>query len=510
MEGMQEELLQLRRGGLYWLACDHVTVADRFARQLLAGLPAQARAAAVVAGRSPDALLDGLGSDQGPGELTVLHVPAAQIRPALENLPAELERAMASVPPLLLVSIPAAAWEDVDDSALDAWCAALRGWLERGRHTLLVLAHGDVSALCTRLFALNAHVAGLAQAYRSHGGLRYLLHFWSNGLGVQAAREFALEQTGDALTVSEDLSQAAAEATGSDQRSYLAQRSVLEGAPPLSSAWRLFEDWAALAGHAARAQASSILFAIDGNSQVEELARLLYALRRERGRALKLVVREMAPCLRYADERLLLASGATLVVPHGTQLSRFLTMLDTIHGHTWQRQLPEDFATALQDFRPPPVCGVVSAEAFAAQVHAVESGRAGRNLIHSLVVLEPMPGLNVANVLGQCVLRRDGDLACIAGPRIYLFLFACRRDGVERALDNLFRLPWRELVAGYHVIADYDLAEALRQTATDHAAAAAAPPLPAAAARDDTEAAPHAPVPLAPQCAPLPGMDAVP
>ena len=39
-----------------------------------------------------------------------------------------------------------------------------------------------------------------------------------------------------------------------------------------------------------------------------------------------------------------------------------------------------------------------------------------------------------------------------------MWLFACRSDGVERALGNLFRLPWRELFDGYERQAGHDVA----------------------------------------------------
>ena len=42
-------------------------------------------------------------------------------------------------------------------------------------------------------------------------------------------------------------------------------------------------------------------------------------------------------------------------------------------------------------------------------------------------------------------LRRFGDFACLLDGELYLFLFACRADGLEPALGNICRLPWRDL-----------------------------------------------------------------
>ena len=47
---------------------------------------------------------------------------------------------------------------------------------------------------------------------------------------------------------------------------------------------------------ALQAREATVVLAIDENAQVDALARLLHRLRRERGNALKLVVRELQPC----------------------------------------------------------------------------------------------------------------------------------------------------------------------------------------------------------------------
>ncbi|MGM3214081.1 BcsE family c-di-GMP-binding protein, partial [Klebsiella pneumoniae] len=77
---------------------------------------------------------------------------------------------------------------------------------------------------------------------------------------------------------------------------------------------------------ALQAREATVVLAITENAQVDALARLLHRLRRERGNALKLVVRELQPCLRYADERLLMQCGGSLVVPADTPLPRLLTL----------------------------------------------------------------------------------------------------------------------------------------------------------------------------------------
>ncbi|WP_285283220.1 BcsE family c-di-GMP-binding protein, partial [Klebsiella pneumoniae] len=99
----------------------------------------------------------------------------------------------------------------------------------------------------------------------------------------------------------------------------------LEGAPALSEHWSLFETNEALFDEARTTQAATIIFSLIQNNPIETLARHIHTLRRQRGSALKIVVRENNTSLRATDERLLLGCGANMVIPWNAPLSRCLT-----------------------------------------------------------------------------------------------------------------------------------------------------------------------------------------
>ncbi|MFS9668907.1 BcsE family c-di-GMP-binding protein, partial [Klebsiella pneumoniae] len=80
------------------------------------------------------------------------------------------------------------------------------------------------------------------------------------------------------------------------------------------------------------AQAATVLFSITQNTQIEQLGRYIHTLRRQRGTALKIIVREQTPSLRATDERLLLSSGASLVIPSSASLSRCLTLIESVQN----------------------------------------------------------------------------------------------------------------------------------------------------------------------------------
>lgn len=444
-----EEWAQLRRGGLYWLTCERADEAVRVCRQLLDSLSAAQKAILLTRDLPPATLLADLPASRGPGELWPVELLGRDPAAALRVMARDLQRRCAPRRQLLLLLAPSASWDAFDERALRDWCARLAAWLAQRECTLLVCSHGEPQGLVARLLPCNEALAGLAQLYHGRGSLHYLLHFWRNDLAVRAGGEVALVEDDGRLCCRPETERGSPGPASSDLQRCLAARAVLEGAPPLSEHWQLFDDDASLLAAALQASAASVILRIDSNAQVGELARQIYLLRRQRGRALKVLVRELSPCLRYLDEQLLLVCGASLIVPYGTALSRFLTQLDSLQGQSWNRVLPDDFETTLRQLRPPPLRGVLSAGAFRRAVGEIFAAGQYGEVSHLLLRLQPVAGLSLAQILGQCRLRRYGDLACVAGGVLYLFLFACRSNALESALGNIFRLPWRELFVAH-------------------------------------------------------------
>jgi cellulose biosynthesis protein BcsE len=318
----------------------------------------------------------------------------------------------------------------------------------------LVVSEGQSASLVERLRAFNQSIDGLAQLYRGQGGVRYLQHFWSNMLGVVGTQDVELARYDSGFAVagrplpSTDV--------GGDELVCLAQSQVLEGAPALSEHWQVFDSMSELGTKASRAVSATVIFAMDGGQRLDVLARQLHTLRQLRGNALKLVVREMAPTLRYQDEQLLLACGASQIVPFGASLSRFLTMVDSIQGYVWRRHLPADFDALLARLRPLPVCGLVAPRAFAEAVQQMWHGHRNGEIVHQLLVLRPVPGLSPLQACSRTLFRRDGDIACVVGEVLFLFLFACRSEGVEQALDHIFQLSWKELFISQDLLVSVD------------------------------------------------------
>ena len=478
MEAIGRDGSSVQPGRFYWLGCAAAEQADWLGGGVLSSAAEVPLALLVGIGRSPAPMLGRLGRDEGPGRTRMVQAAPKDIDAALRGLVGDLRRLVGREPILCLVQCPAAPLDALSDAALTDWCAALGGWCASGGHRLVFLCHGDVAVLPSRMLAQNRHCSGVAQLYSQFGALRYQLHYWASDAGVVAGRGFRVEHTAQGLRVlagDPRAEPAATDTAGGDHSLHLVQADALEGAPPFSSAWQACDGWPALMVPALRAQAATVVFAVHENPQVDALARLLYRLRSERGNGLKLVVREMQPCLRYADERLLLSCGANLIVPSGTSLARFLTLLETVQGERWKGALDTDPERLIRAHRAPEVSGIVGVDVFR-QIAGEVLERPGGAVESVVLALQPVAGVRIDYVLRQLRMRRRGDMVCVQGGQVVLFLFGCRRDGVESALGNLFHLSWREMFDGYRYLAAHDVAMLDGMDATPVAAVEAVMP----------------------------------
>ncbi|MET0613063.1 MAG: cellulose biosynthesis protein BcsE [Pseudomonas caspiana] len=455
---LQDENMLLRQGGLYWIALDLASDADMLARQFLSGLTEQHLATLVSTVGDPQAVIEPMEADCGPSALRLFAVPGQALGyKFLTSLTSDLHRVNLARDSYLVLMLSAASLAQFTDLAdLQRWCESTRQWLVKRNCTLLVLCSDQAPQLHEKLLSLNEQISGLAQLFRQDGGVRYQLNFWHSELGVCAAQAFDLNVADGAFALSKSQLSGPGQVRTDDQRIYLTQRVVLEGAAPLSEQWRLFEKRSDLLEQAAHARAASVILALESNNEVEPLARQLHQLREHCGVALKIIVREMEPCLRYRDERLLLACGANLIVPANTQLASFISMVDSVQGQLWQYRQAPDFQSLFERLRPPAQRGLLPPREFIALLDQVYNGASGE-LVHQLLSLRPRGDLKIEQYLNQFSLRRFGDVACVVNGVFYLFLFACRGDGLEPALGNICRLPWRDLFSDCKTLSAADM-----------------------------------------------------
>lgn len=443
-----EGIAPLQPRDAYLIAIDSREDADTLCCQLLAARSPDEKAILFSVNREPVTVVAGLRDDEGPGELSLyrLDAPAGSPFKALATLPRTLARKLRPECGLLILSVAASAWDDCSNASLEQWLDSLSSVLRGTRCALLILAHGNQAAnFAARARTMNDSLAGLVQLRRQQDYAYYQIRHWRSCQGVTTARQLLLAKGPDLrfTIVLQSEPQRPMESVDSDV--CLAEVNAL-GNPPLSPPFTAtFENAQKLYSRALLASAATVIFSLNDSARIPELGGYLHRLRRERGSALKLVVREMAPCLRHRDEQALLSCGATLIVPHGIGNTRFLTLLESVQGQTYARPLAINAKTLVVRSQPPRYRGKFPAPAFARHIADIvgNPGLDGQRGV--LLILQPVATLTTQQAMGQCQLRRHGDLACAYRDRLFLYLFDCSAETAPHALQQVFRLPCAQL-----------------------------------------------------------------
>lgn len=457
-----EELSVMQSPGFYWVNVDRQTDANLLCRQVISAQTEDSLLALIYGGDRPDNLLTDLPSP-AVKKLPLYSLP--EKKAALLYLRNDLMRALNPKNRLLILLAPANLWQTFTHDELREWSYSTAKWLRQRQCTMVILSHGSgVNKLRGQLSNEHRIFNGLSSLQWQQDSAQYLVNWWSTPHCINANQLLTLNQTPQGWQAEEE-SPALHTQVVSDAGRYLAERCILEGAPPLSANWQLFENSTSLTQQGMQAMAATLIFALYQSDHIDVLAHQIHNLRRQRGNGLKIVVREMSASLRYSDERLLLACGASLIVPHAAPLSSFLTMLEGIQGQRLSRHIPADIDALLAGLRPLPVKGYLPLENFSqAVVSLIENTLLPEDGKGVMVALRPVPGLTARQSMTLCHQRRFGDVMTVAQNRLFLFLSTCRINDLDTALKFIFRLPVREAFSNWVVwYQDVDILSEINQ-----------------------------------------------
>lgn len=430
----------MQPSGCYWLTANRQEDARLLLRQCIA---AQHSVALISAGNSPAELLSPA-PQGGPAAIPLFSLP--ETRKALLAFPDDLLRVLSEKPRLTLFFSHSLLWEKLNQEELKLWLKKTQQSLAGKQITLLIITSGSgINNLRSQLQSFYRYVEGLAQLDWQQDSWNYRINWWANGEGMLADRalRFTLNESRFALIEQNEQN---TPLTLNDEQFYLAHKSVLEGAPPLSNQWALFDDNTDTYQRAEQANAATVIFSLQHSEQIPQLAEQIHNLRRTRGSGLKIVVREMQTALRYSDERLLLACGVNAIVPYNAAMSRFLTLLEGLQGQIYNRHVPADLTALMKSMQPLQERGYLPLASFCHSVNLLVNNTLlpenGKGL---LVALRPVPELRPEQALTLCKPRRYGDLVTLLDDRLYLFLSSCRFSDLNTALKFIFQLPHDEI-----------------------------------------------------------------
>jgi len=440
IDQLQGELLQMQSPGCYWITADRQPDARRLARQVIAS---QQALTLISSAEKPQELFT------PPPDGITIRVPMYSLpatRKALMNLDEDLSRALSPQPGLILLYTAYASWQTLTSAEISSWLKKITSLLATKQSALLIITSGTgVNTLRSQLQSFFRYLDGTSHLEWQQDSWDYRINWWFNGDRLLADRKVRLDNNNEFFSLLADDAQNTP-LTLNDETIFIAEKQVLEGAPPLSLQWLVFDNNEAVYSRAQQASSATVIFNLSNNQQINSLAENIHSLRRTRGSALKIVVREMQTSLRYSDERLLLACGVNNIVAFGTNLSNFLTTLEAIQGQSYNRHVPADLKQLQASMQPLHEKGYLPLERFC---HAVtllmNNTQLPENGKGLLVALRPVPELQPQQALTLCKMRRYGDLVTLIDDRLYLFLSSCRFNDLDIALKYIFRLPHDEI-----------------------------------------------------------------
>jgi cellulose biosynthesis protein BcsE len=438
IRSLWDELRHMPAGGVWWLNVDRHDDAVKLINQTVAAHDRRAKVAVVTQGIKPHKIVK-LDDNHGPEKIRLFSMPAS--KDGLKYMRRDL---MCSLNPehyFFILLLSEQSWENISAEELRQWLQDLAKWTQRYKCSILLLNTGNKSDKQRSLLVSEHRILNGLATMRYQGDIcRYDVSFWCNEKGVSAQQQLDLQWQNEEWrlveTADADLQ------PRSDEKQILSHSAILEGAPPLSEYWQLFNTNDALFEAARSAQASTVIFSLAKNNQIDDLAHQIHTLRRQRGSAMKIVVRENNASLRATDERLLLGCGATLIIPWNAPLSRSLTMIESIQGQQFSRHVPEDINLLIEQMQPLKLRGYQPWDVFCNAVVALMNNtllpQDGKGV---MVALRPVPGLRAEQALTLCRPNRLGDIMTISENRITLFLPFCRINDLDIALSHIFPLP---------------------------------------------------------------------
>lgn len=345
-------------------------------------------------------------------------------------------------------------WQDASALAQEGvrlvdWCAQERCGL------LLVMAPPvlEEGHATPDLQAFHGRFAGAVQLSQQQGQYTWEVAFWRDNQAVVAGEVIRLRFAPNEhrlMVASDTYSDAVADAgmLAPDEDRVIVSRDAVLRERFIPESWRVVDSNEAAVATASKSVAATVVLHYAGSRDLEMLAGQVHRLRRNAGRALKIVIREDREAMRQHYELLMLNLGANAVIAQRTPFARMQAMIDGLQGQVFSRPILADYHTALSAVLTTTASGYVTASTFVALVRdALERSRMIR-LPHVLLQLPLLPEVAHVDALRACHMSRAGDLCTASSDSVYAFFFACRMDDVDAVCRRVFQRPLAELFQG--------------------------------------------------------------
>ena len=283
-------------------------------------------------------------------------------------------------------------------------------------------------------------LSGFALLSNLPSGYQYDIVYWLNQHTLLSNKQINLHIQDNQLVLSVENEKSVN--YKNDKNIFYINSKIIDNKNLHSDNWVLVNSNKALLEIASKSYSSTLVLSIDKVDEIDELAENIHHIRSTRGEYLKIVIVELKPCIRFSDERLLLACGANVMVHNGTSETHLFSLLESIQNQIYSNILPNNVKLLVDGMKPLRIKGFIPPQEFKDSITTLMSNTLlpedGKGL---LFVFKAVEGLHPKQTLSLCRIRRFGDIVTIDSENIYLFLSSCRLSDRESALRNIFQLP---------------------------------------------------------------------
>lgn len=321
----------------------------------------------------------------------------------------------------------------------------------------IIYGHRVNSILKPKLVGLNRYISGLASLQQfDDNSYDYHIAFWCNHHGVNANKNYVItlnDKMYFTVIKNEYLPLQTHIQYADEERIYVATTALNENVTMHDSVIIIDTNQALFKlMDVTQIQASTVVLGYDQTSDLNALALDCYLLRRSKGSAIKIIIRETSPCLRYIDEKLLLNAGVNLIIPYNVSFSRSVSLVEAIQGQIFTRNIPNSASSLLkinQDFDQ---IGYLPNRDFKQYSLKLMNIVEQKHLRFALVKLTLLSTMKAIKCLKLCHIHRQGDIVTACDHAIYVLFSAIRLNDVHSTLDQLFDIPIKSLFLSYTII----------------------------------------------------------
>lgn len=325
----------------------------------------------------------------------------------------------------------------------------LRKWFDQRKVTALLVFSRSTAEHSGTINALMDHLTGIARLSGDRDGLEITFDYWQSPEGTITARNYPLLTLDSGLyeattrnvsskqIVEEEKYERRVDPEGGESHYFYMDPDLDDLTGQVPGVWQRVDTPIGMMHATRNTRFATCILSFDGESNLQQLAETVHSLRVSLGRYARIVVQEKDASLGHQSEALLLRLGINLVIHRDVPTTRLPTLLESLSGQVFKRDIEVNFEAAVESAFPPKQRSYLPAQGFVREVNATLDRAETIGAPCAMVTGKPMPGLTVVGILTNNVLSRLGDLMSSDGESCYIFLNACPQSEIVVTLEKI-------------------------------------------------------------------------